>query len=119
MLQGYNPFFSYGGYASAQPMLQQALMQQQAAAAVAMFGGGQPSAPGFGSGQPERMYMPAGMDPAMAMRSMQYVQAMAANAAMMGFQVSFIAASPEDVDSYSCTLGPQSPIDLYVCPHRT
>ena len=82
MLQGYNPFFPYGGYV--QPALQQALLQQQAAAAAAMYGGRQP---GFGSAQQERMYAPPGMDPAMAMCSMQYAQAMAANAAMMGFQV--------------------------------
>lgn len=87
MLQGYNPFFPYGGFVPPQPMLQQALMQQQAAAAAAMFGGRQPGAPSFAGGQQERMYAPPGMDPAMAMRSMQYAQAMAANAAMMGFQV--------------------------------
>ena len=87
--QGFNPFFPYGGFALPQPM-QQAMMQQQqqqaAAAAAAMFGGG----------QSERMYAPAGMDPAMAMRSMQYAQAVAANAAMMGFQVPSTAASSRD-----------------------
>ena len=90
-LQGFNPFFPYGGFAPPPPMLQQALMQQQAAAA-AMFGSMQPGAPGSSSGQQEHMVVPPGMDPAMAVRSMQYAQAMAANAAMMGFQVSFRAA---------------------------
>ena len=90
-LQGFNPFFLYGGFVPPQPMLQHALMQQQAAAA-AMFGSRQPGVPGFAAGQQERMFVPPGMDPAMAMRSMQYAQAMAANAAMMGFQVSPRAA---------------------------
>lgn len=91
-LQGFNPFFPYGGYGPPQPALQQALMQQQAAATAAMFAGRQPGAQDFSSGPPERMYGPPGMDPAAAMCSMQYVQAMAANAAMMGFQVAFRAA---------------------------
>ena len=80
--QGYNPFLPFGGFGPAQdmqPQLAQAVMQQQAAAAI--FGTGQPGMPGFGAGPPP------GMDPAAAMHSMQFAQAMAANAAMMGFQV--------------------------------
>lgn len=80
--QGYNPFLPFGGFGPAQgmpPQVAQAIMQQQAAAA--MFGAGQPGMPGFGTGPPPDM------DPATAMRSIQFAQAMAANAAMMGFQV--------------------------------
>ena len=61
------------------------MQQQQAAAAI--FGSGQPRMATFGNGQSERMFPPPGMDPVIAMRSMQFAQAMAANAAMMGFQV--------------------------------
>ena len=86
--QGFNPFLPYGGFPPLQPTPQQmaqAMMQQQAAAA--MFGSGQPGMPSFAGGQPEQMFPAPGLDPAMAMRSMQFAQAMAANAAMMGFQV--------------------------------
>jgi hypothetical protein len=86
--QGFNPFLPYGGFLPLQPTPQQmaqAMMQQQAAAAI--FGPGQPSMPNFAGGQPEQMRSALGLDPAMAMRSMHFVQAMAANAAMMGFQV--------------------------------
>ena len=69
------------------PQMGQALMQQQQQAAAAIFGSGQPSMAVFGNGQSERMFPPPGMDPAIAMHSMQFAQAMAANAAMMGFQV--------------------------------
>ena len=80
--QGYNPFLPFGGLGPAQgmpPQVAQAIMQQQAAAA--MFGAGQPGMPGFGAAPPPDM------DPRTAMCSMQFAQAMAANAAMMGFQV--------------------------------
>ena len=79
-------------------------MQQQAAAAAAMFGGRESGVPNFGSGQPEQMYVPPGMDPAAAMRSMQYVQAMAANAAMMGFQVAIRTAFLRDSETSTCWL---------------
>ena len=85
--QGYNPFLPFGGFGPAQgmpPQVAQAIMQQQAVAA--MFGTGQPGMPGFGTGPPPDM------DSAMAMHNMQFAQAMAANAAMMGFQVGCTAA---------------------------
>ena len=84
--QGFNPFLPYGGIGPPQgmpPHVVQAIMQQQAAAAMLVIG--QPGMPGFGTGPPERMLPPTGM--AMAMHNMQLAQAMAANAAMMGFQV--------------------------------
>ena len=80
--QGYNPYLPFGGFGPAQgmpPQVAQAIMQQQAAAAI--FGTGQPGMPGFGAGPPQDI------EPATAMHNMQFAQAMAANAAMMGFQV--------------------------------
>ena len=95
--QGYNPFLPFGGFGPAQgmlPQVAQAIMQQQAAAA--MFGTGQPGMPGFRTGPP------ADMDPATAMHSMHFAQAMAANAAMMGFQVGCTAA--QSVFNLACCL---------------
>ena len=91
--QGFNTFLPSGGFGPPQgmpPHLAQAVMQQQAVAA--MFGTGQPGMPGCGTGPPGQMFPPPGMDPAMAMRDMHFAQALAANAAMMGFQVEYSTA---------------------------
>lgn len=104
MQQGFIPFLPYGGFAPPQPTPQQmaqAMMQQQAAAA--MFGNGQPGMPALGNGQPDRMFPPSGMEQAMAMRNMQFAQAMAA---MMGFQVCITAFRNACLEIFCQSFGP-------------